>query len=118
MLERIDALEAKAATIDKLTAQLDKIETRLARPSARVEVREDQAQLETKAFLSYCRRGMEGLNDIEKKVLTAGGFGSPEPSGWQLVPETFLREIIRNLVELSPMRSVARVQTVSAAVRS
>ena len=29
------------------------------------------------------------------------------------MPETFLRELIRNLVEICPMRSVARVQTVS-----
>ena len=32
----------------------------LSRPSARVEVREDQAQLETKAFANWCRRGWEG----------------------------------------------------------
>jgi HK97 family phage major capsid protein len=30
-----------------------------------------------------------------------------------LVPETFLRELMRNLVEFTPMRSVARVQQVS-----
>ena len=99
-------------TLDEVAARLDKIETRLARPSARVEVREDQAQLETKAFLSFCRKGCDGLSDLERKVLTAGGVGSPsDGGGWQLVPETFLRELMRNLVEISPMRSIARVQT-------
>ena len=50
VLERIEAIETKAAAVADVAARLDKIETRLARPSARVEVREDQAQLEQKAF--------------------------------------------------------------------
>ena len=56
VLERIEASRPGPPQLDELAARLDKIETRLARPSARVEVREDQAQLETKAFLSFCRR--------------------------------------------------------------
>jgi HK97 family phage major capsid protein/HK97 family phage prohead protease len=112
VLERIDALEAKAFTIDKLSAQLDQVQTRLARPSARVEPREDQAGLEQKAFLNWCRKGVEGLDDLEKKTLSTIA-GSPSLGGWNLVSETFLRELMRNLVEFTPMRQVARVQQVS-----
>jgi predicted phage gp36 major capsid-like protein len=58
-------------------------------------------------------QGWDGLGDIERKVLQAGTGGSPDPQGWQTIPETFLRELQRNLVEFSPMRQVARVQQVS-----
>jgi HK97 family phage major capsid protein len=44
--------------------------------------------------------------------VTPGG-SPPDSTGYQLVPETFLRELIRNLVLISPMRQVARTQTVS-----
>jgi HK97 family phage major capsid protein/HK97 family phage prohead protease len=108
---RIDALEAKAATIDKLTAQLDQVQTRLARPSARVETKNDQQQLEQKAFLNWCRKGTEALDDLEKKILSTIA-GSPSLGGWNLVPQTFLQELMRNLVEFTPMRQVARVQQV------
>ena len=60
LLERIQTVETRAAdasALDEVAARLDKIETRLARPSARVEVREDQAQLEVKAFTTWCRKG-------------------------------------------------------------
>jgi HK97 family phage major capsid protein len=63
---------------------------------------------------AYSNRGVEDGSDLEKKVLVAGTGGSPDPSGWQTVPEVFSRELIRNLVLFSPMRSVARVQQVSA----
>ena len=42
------------------------------------------------------------MSDLEKKVLTAGGLGSPSDGGFWLVPETFVRELQRNLVEISP----------------
>jgi HK97 family phage major capsid protein len=54
------------------------------------------------------------MADIERKVLSVGGPGSPELGGANLVPEFFVREIIRNLVLVSPMRQIARVQTVSS----
>jgi HK97 family phage major capsid protein/HK97 family phage prohead protease len=114
-LEQITA-EIKAATdtaIADLAAKIDRVETRLNRPgAARIEVRDDP-QVETKAFTSWCRKGWDGLGDIEKKVLAAGTGGSPSTDGWQLVPEVFLAELQKNLVEISPMRQVARVQTVS-----
>ena len=113
VLERIEVFEQKAAAVADVAARLDRIETRLARPSARVEVREDQAQLETKAFLAYCRKRHGRPERSREEGAARRMGGSPDPSGWQLVPEVFLREIIRNLVLLSPMRSVARVQTVS-----
>jgi HK97 family phage major capsid protein len=115
LLERVEQIEHKAAdatALDEVAGRLDRIETRLSRPNARVETREDPAELEQKAFTSWCRKGVDGISDLEKKILSTIS-GSPSLGGWNLVPETFLRELQRNLVEFSPMRTVARVQTVS-----
>jgi HK97 family phage major capsid protein len=115
LIDRVSAVETSAAdasALDEVAARLDRIETRLARPSARIETKEDKAELETKAFASWLRGGVEALNDLEKKTLSTITT-SPGTGGWNLVPETFLRELLRNLIEFSPMRSVARVQQVS-----
>jgi HK97 family phage major capsid protein len=115
LIDRVSAVETRAAdasVLDEVAARLDRIETRLARPSTRVETREDQGELEQKAFLAWCRKGNEGLSDLERKTLSTI-TASPSTGGWNLVPETFLRELLRNLVEFSPMRSIARVQTVA-----
>jgi HK97 family phage major capsid protein/HK97 family phage prohead protease len=108
VLERITTAETKAA---ELAAKVDRLETKLARPSARVETRDD-GEVERKAFNSYLRRGWDGIADMERKVLSAGVLGSPSADGFALVPQTFLQEILKNLVLLSPMRQVARVQNV------
>ena len=112
VLERIEAVESKAGAVEEIATRLDRIETRLARPSARIEVREDQQQLEVKAFTAWCRKGFDGLTDLEKKVLTVGSQ-SPDPGGWATVPEFMSREIIKMLTEINPMRQVARVQQVA-----
>jgi HK97 family phage major capsid protein/HK97 family phage prohead protease len=111
VLSRIEAVETKAEAVDAIATRLDKIETRLARPGARIEVKDDP-HAETKAFAAWCRKGSDGLGEIEKKVLTTLTGGSPDPQGWQTVPEVFISELQRNLVEASPMRSVARVMQV------
>jgi HK97 family phage major capsid protein len=116
LLERLETVEKRAAdatAVDEIATRLDRIETRLSRPSARIEVKDDP-QAETKAFTSWCRKGWDGVSDLERKILSAtGDVTSPSTDGWQLVPEVFLRELMKNLVEISPMRQVARVQTVS-----
>jgi len=109
VLERIEVAETKAAD---LAAKVDRLETRLARPNARVEAKDDDAALERQAFLSFCRKGLEGMSDLERKTLIAAPT-SPTAGGWNLVPQYFVQELMRNLVEFSPMREVARVQQVS-----
>jgi HK97 family phage major capsid protein len=116
LLERIQTLETRAAdatALDEVATRLDRIETRLARPATRIEVREDQEQLERKAFVQLCRKGWDGLGDLERKVLMAAPGGSPSADGFTLVPQFFVAELMRNLVEINPVRSIARVTNVS-----
>ena len=97
------AIETKAADADRreLATRLDRIETRLARPAARIEVRDDpQARDQGIHRLVPQRLGRPGRP-------RAQGAGRrhrrlARPSGWQLVPETFLPSCIRNLVVFSP----------------
>jgi HK97 family phage major capsid protein/HK97 family phage prohead protease len=124
VFKRIEAAEDRSERaltgLDHLEAKIDKIETRLARPSARIEVKEDTDAVEKRAFNAFLRVGMDRLSDhdrrvmesIERKVLTAGGGGSPELGGQMLVPEQFQRELLRVLILASPMRQVARVTQV------
>jgi HK97 family phage major capsid protein len=116
LIERIETVETRAAdatALDEVAARLDRIETRLARPSVQIRNLPDDGELERKAFNSFLRKGWDGLEDLERKVLSAGVGGSPSADGFALVPQNFLNEILKNLVLLSPMRQVARVQTVS-----
>jgi HK97 family phage major capsid protein len=116
LLERIQTVETRAAdasALDELAGRLDRIETRLARPSVQIRNVPDDAELERKAFNSFLRKGWDGLEDLERKVLSAGVGGSPSADGYALVPQNFLAEILKNLVLISPMRQVARVQNVS-----
>lgn len=66
--------------------------------------------LETRAFGTFIRRGREAMGAEEIRSLrvsddTAGGF---------LAPDQFQAELLRNLVQFSPVRSAARVATTSA----
>ncbi len=100
----------KAKHSDELKAAQDRIErleTAMKRTGAPLLEVKDRANLpiEEKAFGGFLRRGPERLADIELKSLSA----SNDQAGGYLVSSQFEREIIRNLVEMTPMRSAARV---------
>ncbi|MCB1522498.1 MAG: phage major capsid protein [Rhodoblastus sp.] len=91
-----------------VTDRLAALETRLNRPTQ--EQRQDNGpSIEQRAFNSYVRRGAERMGADEIRALAV----STTTAGGYLVPYQFLREIDRNLVLFSPIRSVARIQTVS-----
>lgn len=63
------------------------------------------APAEVKAFNSFMRRGVEAMDDIERKSLSLSG----DTNGGYLATAEFSREIIKNLVQFSPVRDAARV---------
>lgn len=110
----VSALETKLAgvadevkNLGGLSARLDAIEKRAARPAAGVEKADD---LETKAFASFARRGVERLTADEVKSLNV----STDTAGGYLAPEQFVAELIKNLVQISPLRQAARVTQTAA----
>ena len=66
-----------------------------------------------KAFENYIRKGNEtGLRQFEEKAMSYGS----DPDGGYLVPEEMASEIGRRLNDISPIRAIATVQTVSSAI--
>ncbi|MBK5958584.1 phage major capsid protein [Rhodoplanes elegans] len=105
--ERLKAVETKAADLDKLTKRLDDVETKVARPAVKKGAEDEPAAIEKKAFDVYLRNGKDGLGEVERKALTV----SSDPGGGYLAPAEFSTEFIRDLVQFSPIRSIASVRS-------
>ncbi|KPL56163.1 capsid protein [Prosthecomicrobium hirschii] len=105
---RLLAIESKASDLGKITTRLDAVETKLARPAigGKTQAEGDEAaQVEQKAFRGFLRQGREALSADEIKTLrvaddTAGGY---------LAPAQFVNEVIKGIVQFSPVRQAARV---------
>lgn len=91
VLERLDAMEAKAN-----------------RPGGKTET-EAEPTAERKAFQSYLRLG-DRAPELDLKALSMAADGQ----GGYLAPPEFSAEIFRDLVEFSPIRSVASVRGTTA----
>lgn len=110
---KLAEIESKAAAaantaVDALKARIDGLETKLNRPAIITD--KNDASPEQKAFTSYLRRGKEALELDEVKALrvaddTAGGY---------LAPSEFSAEVIKGIVEFSPIRQAARVGSTSS----
>jgi HK97 family phage major capsid protein len=112
---RLDALEKKGdAKLDEKTlARLVALENQAARPNGGTATdaeQKAQAEVERKAFGTYLRRGNQGVAEDELKALTV----SSDPSGGYLAPPEMNAEFIRNLVLVSPIRSIASVRSTTA----
>jgi HK97 family phage major capsid protein len=110
----------RTATSERLTTELraitDRIsglETRLNRPGLPAQPPADQTAVETRAFTIFIRRGREVLAADEIRALRV----SDDTAGGYLAPDQFTTELLRNLVQISPVRQIARVMpTASGAV--
>lgn len=121
-VEKLSRIESDLASLEEMKARLEKVETRAARPgtSPLPGEKRDVSPAEREhrdAFLGWIRdsknhHAIDALSEKAKAVretratdtLTgaAGGFA---------VPEVIAREIMRFGVDISPVRSVARVVT-------
>ncbi|MDD2869739.1 phage major capsid protein [Neomegalonema sp.] len=101
---RLTALEGNMGDIAKSAAR---IEQKLARPGVIAQKAEDPGATEIKAFGAYARHG--DAAGVELKNLTLAGTGG------YLAPPDFVKEVVKNLVEFSPVRQHARVISIGAA---
>lgn len=85
--------------------KLEKMETAMKRPDAGYS--SEQIDLTAKAFEKLLRKGKESLDEMEVKTLTV----SNDTSGGYLAPPEYVREIIKKVTEISPIRSVARIRS-------
>jgi HK97 family phage major capsid protein len=102
-------VETKQADADKITARLDAFEAKLNRPAVhtgdKAEITEDR-----KAFIEFARKGIERMEQKAVAALTV----STDSQGGYLAPEAFANEILKKIVEFSPIRSYARVTAIAA----
>lgn len=112
--EDLTEVKAQIADLEKktdttaLTARLDKIEAKLNRPDAG-DTKTDEPSAERKAFAAYLRLGDAIAPEDRKALNEASG-----PQGGYLAPPELSAEIIRDLVEFSPIRAYASVRGTSA----
>lgn len=109
--DRIKAIETKSAANDntKLVERLDQLETKLNRPAI-IKGDNDNKSPEQKAFTGYLRRGKEALELDEVKALRV----ADDSAGGYLAPSEFSAQVIKGIVEFSPIRQAARVGSTSA----
>lgn len=101
------------AAIDNQKARIEQIETANARPGASLggtPVSGETASEYKAAFRNYLRKGMDaGLEQLQTKALS-----STNADGGYLITPEMSETIVRVVTELSPMRELARVETISS----
>ena len=108
---RLKALEIKGVDPD-LVKRIDKIEAKVNRPTGGggdLEKKQATDDLEKKAFHSYLRDGNRA-DSLELKTLIV----SSDPQGGYLAPTEMSTEFLRDLIEYSPIRSLATVRSTSS----
>lgn len=98
------AFESKMTDID---ARLGKVELKSNRPDP--GDKKEELSLERKAFAAYLRSGNNAPAEELKALNTA-----IDPQGGYLAPAELSAEVIRDLVEYSPIRAVADVRNTTS----
>ena len=94
-------------TAEGFEAKLGDIETMLKRPSNMME--KEQIDLTVKAWDSFMRKGVEGMDEHEQKALVVGTAAT----AGNLAPAEYVQELVKIVTEMSPVRAVARVRQTS-----
>ena len=92
-----------------LTDRISQLETRLSRPGTQQQEQRNEPSVEQRAFGTYLRRGAAALNADEQRALTVAN----DASAGYLAPPEYGNEILRTVVEYSPIRSYARVMQIA-----
>lgn len=111
----------KMQTLNDRMDELDtKLNRRPAAPSTPEQEQDQKSKARKAAFLSFCRYGLDGMSAEEKSLLAKDSvpgerkaLSSGQGTEFLAAPE-FSNELIKGVVEFSPIRSVARVRTTSA----
>lgn len=117
--EKISKLDAKMDSLEDFNQQmtlqaksqeqigerLENLETMLKRPQAGMETGDIDVAM--KAFDTLLRKGKEGMEPEELKALTVGN----DTTVGFLAPPEYIRELIKAVTEISPLRSVSKIRS-------
>lgn len=106
--------ETKAA-VEKVQDRLDQLEAswKQAAIDAARETKGDSSPAEREVrerFLEACRKGLDALGPDERKSLSV----ADDTQAGFLAPSEFMREVLKGVIEWSPMRDLVRVVSTSA----
>ena len=105
-LEEINQKVTKAElSQDNIKEQVEQLETVMKRPNSGFETKQIDETCE--AFNKFVRKGIENLEPDEKKALTV----SNDSTGGYLAPPEYVRELLKTVTEISPIRTIARVRS-------
>ena len=90
---------------EQVNEKLANLETIIKRPNSGFDTK--QVDEHCMAFEMYCRKGFDALDNAEKKALTV----SNDSTGGYLAPPEYVRELLKTVTEISPIRSIARVRS-------
>lgn len=96
--------------LTELRTQLTDLETRMNRPGGNGSPNDGEISIERRAFTSFLRLGAERMEAEEARALIVGD----DTKGGYLAPAEFQTEVIRGIVEISPIRQAVRVGSTSA----
>ncbi len=102
--------EQQLAGLAELRTQLADLETRMNRPGNGGGNSTGEVSLERRAFTSFLRHGREVMDAEEVRALIVGD----DVKGGYLAPAEFQTEVLRGIVEYSPIRQAVRVGSTSA----
>ena len=97
-------LTAQMQEQKQMSEKLDSFEAMLKRPQAGAESK--QVDMAIKSFDKWLRKGKENMEQDEIKALTV----SDDTAAGFLAPPEYVRELIKTVTEISPMRQIARVR--------
>jgi HK97 family phage major capsid protein len=112
----MEQLNKISYALDNYKHRLDTLETAHTRPGLELATKSalagnGQVSEYKKAFCNYLRKGMDaGLEELHTKALSVGS----DPDGGYLVTPSMSQGIIKLIEEASPMRALARVETISS----
>jgi HK97 family phage major capsid protein/HK97 family phage prohead protease len=98
-------LKSVEESVGNVAKSAERIEQKLNRPGAVAETKSTPEKIEAKAFTGFLRHGRETLSADEVKTLRV----ADDTSGGYLAPRDFVAEVIKGIVEVSPVRQAARV---------
>ncbi|MCM2440697.1 phage major capsid protein [Agrobacterium vitis] len=102
---------AFTTSLDEMRTQITDLETRMNRPGGVGAIQTTgEVTLERRAFTNFLRRGREAMEAEEVRALVVGD----DTKGGYLAPAEFQAEVIKGIVELSPIRQAVRVGSTGA----
>lgn len=102
--------DERLAGVDALSTRLADLETRMNRPGFGGAAAAEEPSLERRAFSSFLRLGNDRMPADEVRALIVGD----DTKGGFLAPTEFQAEVIKGIVELSPIRQAVRVGSTSS----